>query len=98
MRDMFPLVSHANEVARNVLASDPEDKLYVKFSKPFSTLSLDQLHLWVWTNEIPFLTARGIEVHHWVENHLGQESFGRDDFHELCKLIVHYLGGNIVRI
>ena len=90
-------VTHANFAARNVATSGPDDKLFNKFSKMFSSLPLDQLNLWVWPNDNAFLTARGVEVLQWAEAHLLSESFGRDDYRELCELIVHFLGGNVVR-
>ena len=42
------------------------------------------------------MTARGIEVLQCAEAHLLSENFGRDDYRELCELIVHFLGANVV--
>ena len=89
-------VTHANFAARNIATSAPEDKLYSKFKKVFNSKPLDHLNHWVWTNDNPFLTARGIEVLQWAEAHLLMESFGRDDYLGFWKLIVHFLGANVV--
>ena len=42
-----------------------------------------------------FRTARALEVREWAEQQLLRGLFGRDDYRELCELIVVYLGGEV---
>ena len=40
-------------------------------------------------------TTRALEVREWAEQQLLRGSFGRDDYRELCELIVVFLGGEV---
>ena len=58
------------------------------------------LCLWEWLEEVrvrphTFYTARALEVKEWAEEQLLRGSFGRDDYRELCELIVVFLGGEV---
>ena len=60
------------------------------------------MHLWEWPLDFPtrpftFIVNRAVEVRAWAERHLLFGSFGRDDYRELCELVVHYLGGQVMR-
>ena len=44
-----------------------------------------------------FLVSRAVEVLEWAEKNLFIGSFERDDYRELCELVVHCLGGQVVR-
>ena len=44
----------------------------------------------------PFLAERAVAVRSWAEDRLLAGSFGRDDYRELCELIVVYLGGEVI--
>ena len=83
-----------------MLLSAPTDPVFEAFKKKFGFIPLHPLRLWEWpedhsTQPYPFIVARAIAVRHWGEDHLLHESFGRDDYRELCELTVHYLGGQV---
>ena len=44
-----------------------------------------------------FLVYKASSVLDWAEDHLLKGCFGRDDYKELCELVVHYLGGQVGR-
>ena len=43
------------------------------------------------------MVDRANDVLTWAEEHLLRGTFGRDDYRELCELVVHYLGGRVLR-
>ena len=78
----------------------PTDPLFERFKKDFEFIPVDELRLWEWPVDFPtrpltFLANRGDEVRRWGEQHLLTGTFGRDDYRELCELVVHYLGGQV---
>ena len=65
-------------------------------------IPLDNLEKWNWSEEktirpCNFLVDRANDVLTWAEEHLLRGTFGRDDYRELCELVVHYLGGRVLR-
>ena len=49
-----------------------------------------------WNTEVyTFLTARAVEVRSWAQQYLLEGLFGRDDYRELCELVIKYLGGQV---
>ena len=77
------------------------DPLFERFKKDFSFIPQDNLRLWVWLEDytarsLTFLASCSTEVLEWAERHLMEESFGRDDYRELCELMVHFLGGELI--
>ena len=81
----------------NFFITGPTDKLFEQFREQFSTINVDNenLQLWTWPNPPSFLAAKAEEVVHFCQEHLLTESFGRDDYRELCELIIKYLGGQV---
>lgn len=43
-----------------------------------------------------FIVAQALEVLETLQGHLITEKFGRDDYRELCELIIKYLGGQVL--
>ena len=41
--------------------------------------------------------TRATEARNFCEQHLLTESFGREDYRELCELVIKYLGGHVIR-
>ena len=78
----------------------PTDKLFKKFRDRFPGINVDvdDLHLWQWpdmSRPHTFVVARALEVREFLKEHLLTEAFGRDDYRELCELIIKYLGGQV---
>ena len=76
----------------------PSDPLFERFKRDFAFIPLDQLEKWDWpsdkkTRPCNFLVTRVAEVLTWAKEHLLVGSFGRDDYRELCELVVCYPGG-----
>ena len=44
-----------------------------------------------------FLYHKATDARRYCDWHLLTGSFGRDDYRELCKLIIKYLGGDVIR-
>jgi hypothetical protein len=81
----------------------PTDKLFEQFRDSFSSITVDpdNLRLWEWPGtEVPhtFLVSRAQEAREFCQKHLLTESFGRDDYRELCELIIKFLGGKVYPI
>ena len=80
--------------------SGPTDPLFQKFRDCFPNLPLDtqNMEFWEWPDmEMPytFIVSRALDARAFCEKHLLSEAFGRDDYRELCELIIKYLGGKV---
>ncbi len=80
--------------------SAPTDKLFEKFRDRFAAIAVDvqNLRLWDWpdmTRPHTFIVARALYVRTFLEQHQLTGDFGRDDYRELCELIIKYLGGQV---
>ena len=81
----------------------PTDRLFEQFRDRFHGIPIDNdnLRLWQWPDDFPahqpytFLTTRAIEVKARAQEHLLANDFGRDDYRELCELMIKYLGGHV---
>lgn len=78
----------------------PTDPAFEMFKKKFGFIPLHHFHLWEWPDDFPsqpftFLVNRALQVREWGEHHLLNGTFGRDDYRELCELMVQYLGGQV---
>ena len=54
-----------------------------------------QLRGWDWPDVArphTFLVSRALYVLEFLKHHLLQDDFGRDDYRELCELIIKFLG------
>ena len=66
-------------------------------------IDLQHLRLWDWPQPPDgpqphtFLVSRALEVKIMLTRMLQEETFGRDDYRELCELIIKYLGGQVLR-
>ena len=56
-------------------------------------LNHDDLRKWVWPVDNVFLTNLAESVLLWAEERLNERTFSREDYRELCKLIVIFWGG-----
>ncbi len=81
--------------------------LFQKFRDRFQYIpvNLQYLQLWEWPDlTVPhpphyvFLVARAQEVLTFLQRHLLEDDFGRDDYRELCELIIKYLGGQVSEV
>ena len=84
------------------LTIGPTDRLFERFREVFPGMQFDvkQLRLWDWPDQArphTFLVARALEVRNFLCQHLLDDKFGRDDYRELCELIIKYLGGQVIR-
>lgn len=82
--------------------SAPTDRPFEQFLDHFPAIPLDtdNLRLWTWPEDFPtlplnFLATRALDVRAWAEQHLQEGVFGRDDYRELCELIIKFLGGRV---
>ena len=80
----------------------PTDRLFEQFRERFPAIpvDIDNLRLWPWPDDFPaqpytFLTARAVEVRSWAQQYLLEGLFDRDDYRELCELVIKYLGGQV---
>ncbi len=93
-------VKHADIKVRGAW-NGPSDKLFENFREEFANLPGDRnLRVWSWPEmERPytFLAAHACDVLNFCQHHLLTESFGRDDYRELCELIIKFLGGQVIR-
>ena len=76
--------------------------MFTRFKKAFPFLAQNNVKLWEWPEDsiyqngpYCFKTSRAKDVLQWAENHLLRGTFPREDYRELCELIVYYLGGNV---
>ena len=92
-------VKHAYIKVRGVW-NGPSDKTFDDFRTEFPNLPADgNLRVWGWPEmERPytFLAARALEVLNFYQQHLLNESFGREDYREHCELIIKFLGGQVI--
>ena len=94
-------IKHADVEVRGAWAG-PTDRLFEQFRERFPNIQIDpvQLRLWNWpevSRPHTFLVARALDVRHFLQQHLLEDDFGRDDYRELCELIIKYLGGQVIR-
>ncbi|KZS10514.1 Cc8K15.2-like protein [Daphnia magna] len=78
----------------------PTIKLFQRLKEDFDNVDKDeeQLKVWHWPeNQDDFLFKQALEVKIWVTNCIEKKTFPREDYHELCELILFYLGGSIPR-
>ena len=79
----------------------PTDKLFERFCETFPAIQVDPLNfsLWEWPGinhpHHIFLTQRAQAVLVFLQEHNQTTQFGRDDYKELCELIIKYLGGQV---
>lgn len=85
-----------------VSSTGPSDPCFARFRDAFAQLPTvpppSCLCVWKWPDEQPpytLRTARALEVREWAQQQLLRGSFGRDDYRELCELIVVFLGGEV---
>ena len=60
---------------------------------------MDNLTLWDWPDRSrphTFIVARALDVLYLLQNLLLYNNFGRDDYRELCELIIKFLGGQVI--
>ena len=80
--------------------SAPTDKLFEKFRERFGQINVNyqNLQLWTWDNTRPYthLVQRATETLQFLQQHLLDDDFGRDDYRELCELSIKYLGGQVM--
>ena len=92
-------VKHADIKVRGAW-NGPSDKMFVNFRIEFPNLPADgNLRIWGWPEmERPynFLAERAVDVLNFCQQHLLNESFGRDDYRELYELIIKFLGGQVI--
>lgn len=73
--------------------------MFKKFQTAYDSLPPCNPRLWPWpADENDFLATRALEVRGWGEARLAEGAFSkmRDDYRELCELIVYYLGGEVI--
>jgi hypothetical protein len=78
----------------------PTIKLFQRLKEDFDNVDKDeeQLKVWHWPeNQDDFLFKQALEVKIWVTNCIDKNTFPREDYRELCELILFYLGGSIPR-
>lgn len=79
--------------------SGPTDRTFERFRESYPHIPANpHLKLWTWPDITPphtFLTAKALEVLAFCQRHLQTEAFGRDDYRELCELIIEFLGGQV---
>ena len=77
----------------------PQRAHYKQVKDAWSSLELDtnKMHLFDWEEfcDQTFLMERARQSLAWVEWHLLQNTFPRDDYRELTELIAVYLGGDV---
>lgn len=83
---------------RCLFSAGPTDLLFEQFREQFSAIDTRNLRLWTWPNMSrphTFLVATALNVRQLLEECLLTERFGRDDYRELCELIIKFLGGRV---
>ncbi|KZS10538.1 Cc8K15.2-like protein [Daphnia magna] len=78
----------------------PTIKLFQRLKEDFDNVDKDeeQLKLWHWPeNQDDFLFKQALEVKIWVTKCIEKNTFPREDYRELCELILFYLAGSIPR-
>ena len=97
---MTSVTDWTSDIAPFLFIAGPTDPLYERFKKDFEFIPINELRLWEWpvdnhAQPFTFLVNRAVDVRAWAERHLITGSFGRDDYRELCELVVHFLGGQV---
>ena len=91
-------VTHANKAVFGA-TKGPQKGHYKHFKEAWSSLELDtnKMNLFDWEEfcDQPFLVERARQSLAWVEWHLLQNTFPRDDYKEITELITVYLGGHV---
>ena len=78
------------------LFSGPDDGLFMRFKASFSQLDLDDLHLWVWPQDLQSpLALQAKLVLRWAEKEAASATFPRADYRELCEILIAVLGGQV---
>ena len=81
----------------------PEDIMFKKFLTIFESLPPCNYRLFEWpatlVHPMDFLTTRALDVLQWGTEQIREGTFNqqRDDYWELCELVVVYLGGTVSR-
>lgn len=92
-------VKHADIEVRGAW-NGPTDLLFEQFREHFPAIPREDLQIWNWpdtTRPHTFLVSKAFEVREFMQQHLLREAFGRDDYRELCELIIKFLGGQVIR-
>jgi hypothetical protein len=90
-------IKHASTAVRGMTKS-PCDLLFKRFKEDFGNLNQSNVKYWTWpANRDGFLARKATEDKHWTEDRLKKGTFPRDDYLELCELIVIYFGGRTGR-
>ena len=96
-------VKHPDIAIRVINTKAPEDTMFKKFQEIFENLPQGNYRLYEWPAELlhplDFLTTRALEVRQWgmAQMQCGTFNQQRDDYRELCELVVFYLGGSVSR-
>ena len=96
-------VKHPDIRIRVINTKAPEDIMFKRFQAVFQSLPPCNYRFYKWPDNLQqprdFLTTRAFEVLEWCTLKMQQGTFNnqRDDYRELCELVVVYLGGQIVR-
>ena len=96
-------VKHPDIAIRVINSKAPEDIVFKKFQAIFESLPPCNYRLYEWPRELVhpmnWLTTRAMDVCEWGSKQLRQGTFNkqRDDYRELCELVVVYLGGTLYR-
>lgn len=78
----------------------PTILFFQRLKGDFDNVDKDEEQLKVWhlpENQDDFLFKQALEVKIWVTNCIEKNTFPREDYRELCELILFYLGGSIPR-
>ena len=96
-------VKHPDNAVRVINTTAPEDSMFKKFQQIFENLPPCYYRLYEWPAELfhplDFVTTRALEVRQWGTEQMRSGTFDqqRDDYRELCELVVFYLGGSVSR-
>lgn len=96
-------VVHPDNKIRVINTTAPTDVMFKKFQDAYQDLPPCNYRLFEWPAELvqpfDFLTTRAMETLAWAENAMREGTFlkQRDDYRELCELVVFYLGGQVIR-
>ena len=94
MAELF--IKHANIAVRGE-SKAPEDKLFSKFKKVFSFISLNEKVFWQWPQDHDWRYQRASDVLEWAEMHMRLGTWPREDYRELLEVTVIFLGGVVKR-
>jgi hypothetical protein len=88
-------MKHAAFAVSQKKTQSPDEPLFKRFKDEFDSLE-KTFTTWKWpANKSCFLLKQGQTVLNWAKECLKSKTFPREDYLELCQLIVLFLGGDI---